>query len=277
MGMGSVGPSTGRKSCRSLKSKRLLAALLAGTCLMPFGAAAQVTGTWVGGVGMTGNQYSVGANWQLGAVPQAGDTAVFGNLANVRNLSINSSAVSVGTWQFTNTGTPPFSFSVQRALDFQGGGIVNNSSFRPTITVSNPGSLTFSNASSAGNALIMDMANVNTIFRNTSIGRQRHDHQQHQCRPVLPRLGNNRERHRRQQRRCRQFQGKRNGGCRHHQQYGRDSERRLRQFLDRQAAPPSRPRAARRCNSPTRAPAARHGSSPTQAASSISPVWRPAA
>src|SRR6266851_7954578 len=72
--------------------KRLLVVLLAGTCLMPVGAAAQTT-NWLGAT----SAYDNGANWTAG-VPSAGGTAVF---AGAPSTSLTSFALvtGVGTWQ----------------------------------------------------------------------------------------------------------------------------------------------------------------------------------
>jgi hypothetical protein len=56
----------------ALQLKRLLVVLLAGTCLMPVGAAAQTT-SWVGPTG-TCNEPT---NWNPACVPSVSSTAIF--------------------------------------------------------------------------------------------------------------------------------------------------------------------------------------------------------
>jgi hypothetical protein len=122
--------------------------LLAGTCLMPVGAAAQTT-NWLGAT----SAYDNGANWTAG-VPSAGGTAVF---AGAPSTSLTSFALvtGVGTWQF-QAGAPAYTFTMNgfSSFAFQGGGIVNNSSNAPTIFHNSLGPLTFANSATAGNALV---------------------------------------------------------------------------------------------------------------------------
>ncbi|CAN5869630.1 hypothetical protein BH11PSE3_BH11PSE3_08440 [soil metagenome] len=168
MACSTFGPLSGREPRPAFQSARLLTALLAGTCLAPCGAAAQSSVAWIGN---SNNQYTTNANWQLGAVPLASGTAVFGDLAiGFRNLVINASPVSVQAWRFTSTANPPFGFAIQNQVTFLGDGIVNSSAFRPTLTVSGAGAggLQFSNSSTAGNAIITAQTGVNVIFANAS-------------------------------------------------------------------------------------------------------------
>src|SRR5262245_23391525 len=111
-------------------------------------AAHAVDGTWQGG----GNQWTNGANWSSNPdVPDG--TATFTNNGAPTSVTI-SSTTSIGTIQFT-AAAPAYSFAVNLALfEINGTGIVNNSAFAPSFT--NNGAMTFVNASSAGNSVILN-------------------------------------------------------------------------------------------------------------------------
>jgi autotransporter-associated beta strand protein len=111
-------------------------------------AAHAVDGTWQG----PGNQWTTGTNWS--SSPDVPDgTATFTNNAAPTSVTI-SSTTSIGTIQFT-AAAPAYSFAVNLALfEINGSGIVNNSAFTPSFT--NNGAMTFVNASSAGNSVILN-------------------------------------------------------------------------------------------------------------------------
>jgi autotransporter-associated beta strand protein len=111
-------------------------------------AAHAVDGTWQG----PGNQWTTGTNWS--SSPDVPDgTATFTNNAAPTSVTISSTA-SIGTIQFT-AAAPAYSFAVNLALfEINGSGIVNNSAFTPSFT--NSGAMTFVNASSAGNSVILN-------------------------------------------------------------------------------------------------------------------------
>jgi autotransporter-associated beta strand protein len=105
-------------------------------------------GTWQG----PGNQWTTGTNWSSNPdVPDG--TATFTNNAAPASVTISTPA-SIGTIQFT-AAAPAYSFAVNLALfEINGAGIVNNSAFAPSFT--NNGAMTFVNASSAGNSVILN-------------------------------------------------------------------------------------------------------------------------
>jgi autotransporter-associated beta strand protein len=143
----------------------LLATLLAGTCLMPLGAAGQ-TPEWIStGTGV----YANSANWSPATAPVTTDTALFSTSGSIRSLTVSGAvSTSVAAWQFAS-GAPAYTFSMQNTFDLRGSGIVNSSSNKPTLNVTGTGSVTFSNSSSAANATISNIiAGSATTFRNTS-------------------------------------------------------------------------------------------------------------
>src|SRR3981081_477966 len=156
----SVGASIGGKLRCAFQSRPLLSVLLAGPCLSPVGAAAQMT-NWLGGTAA----YNDGANWSAG-VPAFGGTAIFSNVgaANVTGFG-GGGANDVGTWQF-QPGASAYTFTVDSSLAFHGSGIVNNSSNAPTITNFGFAFIGFTNSATAGNARITNNSFVQ--FDDTS-------------------------------------------------------------------------------------------------------------
>ena len=154
----SVGASIGGKLRCAFQSRPLLSVLLAGTCLSPVGAAAQMT-NWLGGTAA----YNDGANWSAG-VPAFGGTAIFSNVgsANVTGFG-GGGANDVGTWQF-QPGASAYTFTVDSSLAFHGSGIVNNSSNAPTITNFGFAFIGFTNSATAGNARITNNSFVQFVY-----------------------------------------------------------------------------------------------------------------
>jgi outer membrane autotransporter protein len=142
----------------AVQLKRLLVVFLAGTWLMPVGAAAQTT-NWLGGTAA----YNDGANWSAG-VPAFGGTAIFSNVGSA-NVTSFGGANDVGTWQF-QPGASAYTFTVNSSLAFHGSGIVNNSSNAPTITNIGFAFIGFANSATAGNARITNNSFVE--FDDTS-------------------------------------------------------------------------------------------------------------
>src|SRR5262245_44261268 len=112
-------------------------------------AAHAVDGTWRG----PGNQWTTGTNWS--SSPDVPDgTATFTNNAAPASVTISNTITSIGAIQFT-AAAPAYSFAVNMALfEINGAGIVNNSAAAPSFT--NNGAMTFTNASSAGNSVILN-------------------------------------------------------------------------------------------------------------------------
>jgi hypothetical protein len=134
-------------------------------------AAHAVDGTWQG----PGNQWTTGTNWS--SSPDVPDgTATFTNNGAPTSVTI-SNTTSVGTIQFT-AGAPAYSFAVNLALfEINGAGVVNNSAAAPSFT--NNGAMTFTNASSAGNSVILNNTGGFTLsFTEQCHRRQCDDHNQ---------------------------------------------------------------------------------------------------
>src|SRR6201993_4734896 len=140
------------------------AALLAGVSLLALApnAARAVDGTWTG----PGAEWTDGTNWSSTPdVPD--DTATFGNNAAPTSVAISNDA-SINTIQFT-AAAPAFNFTTSGTritFDVNGAGIVNNSAFAPTFI--NNDNLNFNNASSAGNAVIVNNNGAVLSFNNNS-------------------------------------------------------------------------------------------------------------
>jgi len=111
-------------------------------------AAHAVDGTWLG----LGNQWTLGTNWS--SSPDVPDgTATFTNNGAPTSVAISNTA-SIGTIQFT-TAAPAYEFAVNFALfEINGAGVVNNSA--SAASFNNNGAMTFVNASSAGNSVIVN-------------------------------------------------------------------------------------------------------------------------
>ncbi|WP_298023861.1 autotransporter-associated beta strand repeat-containing protein, partial [uncultured Parasphingopyxis sp.] len=119
------------------------------------------------GTAGTFGTYNVGENWDSGVQPA--DTAFFGR-SNVTNIAWNgeiSRETFVGGWTF-NSDADDYFFSVgTQGIFFEGAGIVVNGG---SVTIDVGGSLfsglTFNNSSTAGNAMIINGADVE--FNDTS-------------------------------------------------------------------------------------------------------------
>jgi autotransporter-associated beta strand protein len=143
------------------------AALLAGVSLLALvalapSAAQAVDGTWTGPAA----EWTDGTNWSSNPdVPD--NTATFTNNGAPTSVTISNDA-SINTIEFTG-GAPAFDFTTSGTgitFNVNGTGIVNNSAFAPTFT--NNDTLSFNNASSAGNAVILNNSGAVLSFNNTS-------------------------------------------------------------------------------------------------------------
>jgi hypothetical protein len=106
-----------------------------------------VDGTWSG----PGAEWTDGTNWSSTPdVPD--DTATFTDNGAPTSVTI-SSAADINTIQF-DVAAPAYAFTNSDTFNVNGAGIVNNSAFAPTFT--NTGSFAFNNASTAGNAVIIN-------------------------------------------------------------------------------------------------------------------------
>src|SRR5262252_7876956 len=141
--------------------------LLAGVSLIALAtlapsAAHALDGTWTG----PDTEWTDGTNWS--STPDVPDnTATFTNNAAPTSVTISDDA-SINTIQFT-AGAPAFNFTTSGTgitFDINGAGIVNNSAFAPSFT--NNDNLNFNNASSAGNAVIINNNGGVVSFNNNS-------------------------------------------------------------------------------------------------------------
>jgi outer membrane autotransporter protein len=148
------------RSCCALRSRRirLLAAALAGTCVTPLGAAAQ-TSNWIG----TTAAYNAPGNWSAG-IPSGTGMGIFASSPNT-TIGTFAGVTGVGTWQF-QAGAPAYTFNIDANFTFQGNGVVNNSSFAPTLNNIAPFVIQFSNSATAGNAAITNTGAL--LFQNNS-------------------------------------------------------------------------------------------------------------
>ena len=143
------------------------ALLLIGLCLAP--AARAQNATWNG---VTSN-FNTAGNWSPNTAVPVG-TASFGG-AGLPSLTFSANA-NIGGFTF-NPGAQAYTFdiaSVAAGPIFTGAGIVNNSSNAPAFNVGNGGvvpassGLTFTNAATAGNAVITNTNGGVTGFLDTS-------------------------------------------------------------------------------------------------------------
>src|SRR5580704_2259396 len=139
----------------------LLGGLLLGGMAMAGHAAHAVDGVWNG----PGAEWTTGTNWSsTPTVPN--NTATFTNNGAPTSVTLSNSA-SINTLQF-NAAAPAYSFSVINANLVIKSGIVNGSSFAPTITNTQNAATSFANGSSAANASIVDNQLGFTQFFNSS-------------------------------------------------------------------------------------------------------------
>jgi autotransporter-associated beta strand protein len=139
----------------------LLGGLLLGGIAMVGHAAYAVDGVWNG----PGAEWTTGTNWS--STPTVPDnTATFTNNGAPTSVTISNNA-SINTLQF-NAAAPAYTFSVSNANLVINGGIVNSSSFAPTITNTQSAATSFANSSSAANASIVNNQLGFTQFFNSS-------------------------------------------------------------------------------------------------------------
>ena len=144
-------------------------ALLAGVSFAALATLAPVAhaldGIWTGGGAPVPNEWTQDNNWSLATVPD--NTATFTNNGAPTSVTVSDDA-SINTIQFT-AGAPAFNFITSGTgitFDINGAGIGNNSAFAPSFT--NNDNLNFNNASSAGNAVIINNNGGVVSFNNDS-------------------------------------------------------------------------------------------------------------
>ena len=138
----------------------LLGALLLGGVAIAGHAAYAVDGVWNG----PGAEWTTGSNWSsTPAVPD--NTATFTNNGATTSVTISNDA-SINTMQF-NAAAPAYTFAVSNAILAITGGIVNASSFAPTI-INTSGGTAFVNGSSAANASIFNNQRGFMVFSDSS-------------------------------------------------------------------------------------------------------------
>jgi len=132
-------------------------------------AAHAIDGTWTG----PGNEWTTGTNWS--SSPTAPDnTATFTNNGAPTSVNISTST-SINTILFT-PGAPGYSFTINSSTAFTiaGVGIVNTSSNAPNFFVGPISTLSFTNNSTAGNAVITNNASgfsaVTSFFNSSTAG-----------------------------------------------------------------------------------------------------------
>jgi hypothetical protein len=107
-----------------------------------------VDGTWTGGAGPFGSEWTVGTNWSSSpTVPD--DIATFTSNPGIPTSVTISSSTSINTIQFT-AAAPAYSFTINPFTIFSinGAGISNSSAFAPSFT--NDAGLMFFNSGTLG-------------------------------------------------------------------------------------------------------------------------------
>jgi len=161
--------SGGLSSARARGGTLPRVALLAGVSFAALATLAPVAhavdGIWTGGGAPVPNEWTQDNNWSLATVPD--NTATFTNNGAPTSVTVSDDA-SINTIQFT-AGAPAFNFITSGTgitFDINGAGIGNNSAFAPSFT--NNDNLNFNNASSAGNAVIINNNGGVVSFNNNS-------------------------------------------------------------------------------------------------------------
>jgi autotransporter-associated beta strand protein len=141
----------------------------AAVALLAATSAHATDGTWQG----PGTEWTTGTNWSSSpTVPD--NTATFTNNGAPTSLTISAST-SINTMLFT-LGAPGYSFTLgtSTALTIAGAGIVNASSNAPNFFVGPISTLSFTNNSTAGNAVITNNAGgfsaVTSFFNSSTAG-----------------------------------------------------------------------------------------------------------
>jgi subtilase-type serine protease len=137
-------------------SAALLASFALGTVIGP--AAAQ-DATWL--ANPPNNNFNDSGNWTPAVVPTG--TAIF-NASSKTTLTFSVPSTTVGGFTF-NPGAPAYSFSGV-ALAFNGNGIINNASTRPTLGPF--GAWQFQNSATAANASLALQGGSSVDFLNVS-------------------------------------------------------------------------------------------------------------
>src|SRR5262249_3076640 len=122
-----------------------------------------VDGIWTGGGAPVPNEWTQDNNWSLATVPD--NTATFTNNGAPTSVTISDDAL-INT---ITAGAPAFNFITSGTgitFDINGAGIGNISAFAPSFT--NNDNLNFNNASSAGNAVIINNNGGMVSFNNNS-------------------------------------------------------------------------------------------------------------
>src|SRR5215831_3686099 len=161
--------SGGLSSARARGGTLPRVALLAGVSFAALATLAPVAhavdGIWTGGGAPVPNEWIQDNNWNLATVPD--NAATFTNNGAPTSVTVSDDA-SINTIQFT-AGAPAFNFITSGTgitFDINGAGIGNNSAFAPSFT--NNDNLNFNNASSAGNAVIINNNGGVVSFNNNS-------------------------------------------------------------------------------------------------------------
>ena len=140
---------------------RLMSGVAMGGIAMAGHAAHAVDGVWTG----PGAEWTTGANWS--STPTVPDnTATFTNNGAPASVTLSNNA-SINTLQFS-AAAPAYTFALSNANLLINGGIVNGSSFAPTITNTQFAATSFFNSSSAVNASIVNNQLGFTQFFNSS-------------------------------------------------------------------------------------------------------------
>ena len=139
-----------------------MAVLFVGTVLALPGTASAQNAQWLANPGSA--NFGTAGNWNPASVPTG--VASFGS-SSTTTIQVNSGQ-TLGTLSFLG-GAPAYTLSITNSLELTGSGIVNQSANAPTLAVSGAGgSLTFSNSSTASNAIISNSAASTVTFDDTS-------------------------------------------------------------------------------------------------------------
>jgi len=127
------------------------------------GVAHATDGTWLGGGGPFGSEWTVGTNWNSTPTPNTvpDDIATFTNNGAPTSVTISNST-SINTIEFT-AAAPAYSFTINPFLIFSinGAGIANASAFAPSFT--NDNALMFFNSGTAANAAITNNGGISFL------------------------------------------------------------------------------------------------------------------
>ena len=147
-------------------------------CLIFFLAGFARAGSAIRALNPGSGDWNTAANWTSATVPNGASETAFFDLSNTTELLISANTEVNGIVFDSNAGLSPFTITASPGFTFtiSGVGITNNSGVNQTFKTvadtfgSNPGTIVFSNTSTAGSAIIANNFGQIRFFDNSTAG-----------------------------------------------------------------------------------------------------------